>query len=213
MADKKWANPVRSQMGGKAPSMTNPNGVFDHNPCPVQQASRCWQRWDPGEVHGNRQRPRLPLPRGWHEDRPVEYGRALRAVRSGSGAPDPEGVAARQPREVIWLGEDGRRPDRPRRQDPLGSDREGSGFGRAGSWRPPRSGAAASGGRGAGWYRGPAPRASPGTLRAPGGTRRRETPGQPQRPATRDPVRPARRDADGTQPHYREETAPVPRLG
>jgi len=34
MAEKKWKNPVQSQMGGKSPSMTNPNGVMDHNPCP-----------------------------------------------------------------------------------------------------------------------------------------------------------------------------------
>src|SRR5436190_9991083 len=34
MAEKKWKNPVQSQMGGKAPSMTNANAVLDHNPCP-----------------------------------------------------------------------------------------------------------------------------------------------------------------------------------
>ncbi len=34
MANKQWKNPVQSQMGGKAPSMSNPNGVMDHNPAP-----------------------------------------------------------------------------------------------------------------------------------------------------------------------------------
>ena len=38
MADKKWSNPVRSQMGStKAPSMTNSNAVMDHNPAPPFQ--------------------------------------------------------------------------------------------------------------------------------------------------------------------------------
>lgn len=35
MADKKWANPVRTQMGStKAPAMSPAHGVMDHNPCP-----------------------------------------------------------------------------------------------------------------------------------------------------------------------------------